>query len=177
MHIIDDFLEHPYIEREYAIRNHKENSPIKGVTYTKGGLKGMPCISEFYRLTLKGEEALFIHTDAPVSRTTVILYLNTPTQCLGGTAFYRHLPTGLEALPPDASPELMARLARDGHDRSKWVVTEACNMAWNRLLAFDSARFHAPFPATGWGDSPETGRLIQAWWLAEPLAIVKGHLA
>lgn len=127
---------------------------------------------EFFRLTLDGDILpTYIHNDLAMARKTGVLYLNQERQCKGGTAFWKHKETGLVAHPSPEELEALggesfiAQLQRDGLDESKWEQTGLVEMKWNRLLLFDSALFHSPYPRPGWGKGVEDGRLIQVYFL------------
>lgn len=128
--------------------------------------------TEFFRCTLAGDVLpTFIHNDTAMAKKTGILYLNPERTCKGGTAFWKHRESGLVAHPSDeelealGGPQYIEKLRADGLDESKWEQVGLIDMAWNRLLLFDSRLWHSPYPRAGWGNSIETGRLIQVYFL------------
>jgi hypothetical protein len=69
---------------------------------------------------------------------TVIIYMNPPEQCQGGTVLYRHLPTGhscnhlgIQYYKPDFKKA------------DKWEVEEKVPMKFNRALLCPAWRFHS----------------------------------
>lgn len=129
-------------------------------------------VQEFFRLTLEDSNLpTFVHNDTAMATTTGILYLNQKRQCAGGTAFWKHRETGLIAHPtPEQLDALggtafLQQLVADGLDESKWEQIGLVEMEWNRLLLFDSALFHSPYPRKGWGTTVEDGRLIQVYFM------------
>jgi len=102
-----------------------------------------------------------------------ILYLSRPEDCArpdaGGTDFFRHKRTGLEAVPQDP-----AKIATSGYDDvnaliedvvnrdtqvpAKWERTLRIPARFNRLLLFSPWQFHNAAP--GFGTNPENSRLV-----------------
>lgn len=83
---------------------------------------------------------------------TVIVYLNTPDQCRGGTNLYRHIPTG------DIHNEKGIDFYKpDYPDASKWELMETVKMKFNRALLCPAWRFHG-LDFT-FGDTKESARM------------------
>ena len=110
---------------------------------------------------------LTIHTDSQ-SDWTGLIYLNTPEQCRGGTAFYRHKATGLRGLPSKEDARRLGQslediesrtIGKDTQNMNAWDVVMLATMRFNRLILFRGHQFHSHTCA--WGDSPTTGRLTQ----------------
>lgn len=113
-----------------------------------------------------------IHVD-PGRDWAGLLYLSLPEDCQGGTSFWRHKALGIEQMPDD--PEEIARhgfksfedmrltlVRNDGLDRSKWELTMAVPMRFNRLVLFRSWLWHSH--TVNFGDRPENSRLTQLFF-------------
>jgi hypothetical protein len=121
------------------------------------------------RLTLKGDKGRSgVHIDP--CAVSGILYLSLPKDCRGGTEFFRHRRTSLDAVPHDIARINAAGYAdinalvedvvnRDTLSPSKWDRSFVAPMRFNRLILFSPWAFHNA--AAGFGDRAETGRLIQ----------------
>lgn len=119
-----------------------------------------------------------------------IVYLNTDEQCSGGTSFWRHRATGLQAFPRDDDPELPGLLQRydatdgrqlvermlgeavDSHrapllgSTSTWEMTKLVEMRFNRLILYPGRLFHTMhLDPEAFGDTPATRRLTQNLYL------------
>ena len=124
------------------------------------------------RLTRKGAKGRSgVHIDP--AAYSGILYLSRPEDCArpdaGGTDFYRHKRTGLEAVPQDP-----ARIAASGYNDINALVEDVVNKdtthpakwervlrvpaRFNRLLLFSPWQFHDAAP--GFGTTPEDSRLV-----------------
>lgn len=124
------------------------------------------------RLTPKGAKGKSgVHIDP--AAYSGILYLSRPEDCAradaGGTDFFRHKRTGLEAVPQDP-----ARIAASGYSDinalvedvvnkdttmpAKWERTLRVPARFNRLLLFSPWQFHNAAP--GFGTTPEDSRLV-----------------
>jgi len=126
------------------------------------------------RLTLAGDRGRYrVHVDVGVEWSGV-LYLNRPEQCQGGTIFYRHHATGTERAPVSAEELARCRFAtaqqaldrilgEDSNDETKWDQLTTVPMRFNRLVLFRPWLWHSG--TAGFGDSPETGRLVQLFFL------------
>jgi len=120
-----------------------------------------------FRITLAGEPSRYlVHADPTVLAWVGVAYLNTPEQCRGGTAFFRH--KGLNSdRTPLSEAELRAYgpatvgelLQQDGNDPDKWEHLMTVPMRFNRLILYRPWLWHSAGEA--FGDSLQTGRLIQ----------------
>jgi len=173
--IFDNFLADPYARREAALKADYEPVPdpsgalFPGIAqyesddwaFMQNNLPGKPAY-EFFRLTLANDKLpTFIHNDLSMARTTGILFLNEPETEAGGTAFWRHKEQNCDSINPKEDP---SQYVADGLDETKWECRRIVEMRFNRLILFDSALWHSPFPRAGWGDSPANGRLIQVYF-------------
>lgn len=154
--------------------------PIQGLDEAVGariGARLQPAAGtthQFCRLTLRGDTGRSgVHIDPCFY--SGILYLSLPEHCRGGTEFFRHRRTGLDRVPQDAR-ELAAsgyadinRLIEDVVNGdtlkpARWERTMTVPMRFNRLILFSPWLFHNSAP--GFGDRPETGRLVHLMFFA-----------
>jgi hypothetical protein len=197
--IIDDFLKDPWAARraalalEYDQANQHGNFPglnssapldMQGVNGAVSRLVGMEMVGApgtqhgHCRLTRKGDKGKSgVHID-PASYSG-ILYLSRPEDCAkpdaGGTDFFRHRRTGLEAVPHDP-----ARIAASGYNDvngliedvvnrdttipAKWEQVMRVPARFNRLLLFSPWQFHNAAP--GFGKTSEDARLVMLLFFA-----------
>lgn len=115
-----------------------------------------------FRLDYASETpSLPVHFDTELGGDyAAVLYLNLPSQCAGGTAFWRHGASALGLLPANASPETEAKYRADGADPGLWICESVVAMAWNRLLVYPTDYFHSRLPFAGFGSTPSDGRMI-----------------
>ena len=126
------------------------------------------------RLTLRSDRGLSgVHIDPAFY--SGILYLSLPEQSAGGTDFYRHKRTRLERVPttPDAivgagygniNDLIEDVVNKDTLKPSAWEKSFTAPMRFNRLILFSPWMFHNSRP--GFGDTPETGRLVYLMFFA-----------
>jgi Family of unknown function (DUF6445) len=197
--IIDDFLKDPWAARraalalEYDPAKQHGNFPglnssapldMAGVNSAVSRLLGTPMTGApgtqhgHCRLTLKGDRGKSgVHIDP--AAYSGILYLSRPEDCAkpgaGGTDFFRHRRTGLEAVPQDP-----ARIAASGYGEvnaliedvvnkdttlpAKWERTMRVPARFNRLLLFSPWQFHNAAP--GFGTTADDGRLVMLLFFA-----------
>ncbi len=126
----------------------------------------------FFRRNLKGEFAKDeVHQDTEVSPAVAILYLNRPEHCSGGTMLWQHKETGAELFPDARALRLsgkspnreQGKFIRDWQNKDAWEPVELLEMKFNRLVAYDCARFHSRYPREAFGTTPEDARTI---WLS-----------
>jgi len=103
----------------------------------------------------------WVHSDHTTNRAGV-LFLTPDAPPSAGTSFFRHQETGLDVYPDD--PELRAQTDRDAGDFGKWSKTDAVANMFNRLVIFDSNRFHSADHY--FGDGLEDGRLFQTFFFS-----------
>jgi hypothetical protein len=191
--IIDDFLQDPWAARRAALAldydpakqfgnfpglnssTPLDTSGVDSAVSRVIGTKLGPAPGTQHgtcRLTRKGDKGKSgVHID-PASYSG-ILYLSRPEDCArpdaGGTDFFRHRRTGLEAVPLDG-----ARIAASGYDDvnaliedvvnrdtlmpAKWERTLRVPARFNRLLLFSPWQFHNAAP--GFGTTPDNARLV-----------------
>ena len=187
--IIDDFLDDPMEFRDmaatldYPVPLEKTNYPgrnarrrilVEGLDNEVSKLVGEKLVPTpgtshaKLRLTLASDTGkAAVHTDS--SHWSGILYLTLPKYCLGGTSFYRHLPSSMDHVPYNKAQLAAAGLSdfsevgeklllADTNDPEKWEKIMNLPMRFNRLVLFRPWLYHNAGP--GFGDSIENGRLI-----------------
>lgn len=121
-----------------------------------------------FRMNLAGElPHSWVHSDDICARYASVLYLNTPEQCKGGTAFWRHAALDTDRLP---SKEMLGggiyadwyyqMMTREWKDLTFWKQVGLIPMQFNRFITYPTCLFHSRFPFEGFGKGPEDGRLI-----------------
>lgn len=91
----------------------------------------------------------------------VLVFLNTDEECRGGTAFYRHVETGLECLPGEwlAARDFEREYLSGGQSeadnywlahRGMWEPIGQATMKFNRLVVFPGHLFHGAWHEPGW---------------------------
>lgn len=122
-----------------------------------------------FRVNLAGEMPhSWVHSDDICAQFASVLYLNTPEQCTGGTAFWRHHRLGMNRLltreelgargyDPDSFYSMMTR---EWKDLGAWRMTALLPMAFNRFITYPTKFFHSRYPFEGFGRGPADGRLI-----------------
>lgn len=194
--IFDDFLTDPMAARERALALGYDpamkagNYPglmsdqpldVVGLDAAVSSLVGEPLVAAegtmhgHCRLTLRADRGVTgVHIDP--SNYSGILYLSLPEHCRGGTEFFRHRRTGLDAVPLDIARIHAAGYSninalvedvvnRDTRSPSKWERSFVVPMRFNRLVLFSPWMFHNAAP--GFGDRPANGRLIQTLFFAK----------
>ena len=194
--IIDDFISDPMAARNAALGldydpdNKHGNYPghistkpldIQGLddrvsAIINAPVKPAPDTSHGHcRVTLKGDKGRSgVHIDPAFY--SGILYLSLPEHCKGGTEFFKHKPTGLERVPTDplaigkaGYPDINALIDdvvnKDTLHSARWERTMRVPMRFNRLILFSPWMFHNSGAA--FGNSPETGRLVNLMFFAK----------
>lgn len=193
LQIVDDFLRDPWAARRAALAleydSAKQYGNFPGLNSSAPldtravdaavsrllGVKLGPAPGTQHghcRLTPKGAKGRSgVHIDP--AAYSGILYLSRPEDCAkpeaGGTDFFRHRRTGLEAVPQDA-----AKVAASGYGDINALIEDVVNKdtaypgqwervmrvpaRFNRLLLFSPWQFHDAAP--GFGTTPEDSRLV-----------------
>jgi hypothetical protein len=167
----------------YSGRNSKQALINQGIVDGLSRVCGEPLAPAprsavgHFRIGLAGDTPRQdIHID-PYRDWGGVVYFNTPEQCLGrgGTSFWRHRELGLDGMPLSwtekdieryrykSYEEMRVALAEgDGNDRAKWDHLMTVPMRFNRCILFRAWLWHSH--AENFGDSMETGRLIQVFF-------------
>jgi len=104
----------------------------------------------FMRLSLAGVHVPHqSHHDGLMGQFSLMLYLNRPEHCRGGTSLVRHV-----------SGDDMAHWEADHSRPEMWQVYSMCEMAPNRAFIFRADLMHRAEPIGGFGDNPTNGRLV-----------------
>lgn len=122
----------------------------------------------FWRLDLAGEiPHSFCHADDNIAHFAALLYINTPEQCHGGTAFWKHQ-NGETEMPSDEwlrdrdidVDAFKQQMNADWKNPDCWEFHGFVGMAFNRCAIYPTARFHSRVPAEAFGTGPVDGRLV-----------------
>lgn len=191
--IIDDFLADPYAARRAALGLEYDptrqfgnfpglnsSTPLDTAAVDDAvsrllGIRLGPAPGTQHghcRLTMKGAKGKSgVHIDP--AAYSGILYLSRPEDCAkpqaGGTDFFRHRRTGLEAVPQDPArvaasgyPDVNALVEdvvnKDTTSPAKWERMLRIPARFNRLLLFSPWQFHDAAP--GFGTTAEDSRLV-----------------
>lgn len=112
----------------------------------------------FTRLSLQGVEVPHqAHNDATHGMMSLMVYLNRPEHCKGGTEFVT-MSGDMEYGPADDYELEKWRMWTN--EPPLWDRSGICNMKPNRAFIFDSRLMHRALPIGGFGDSPANGRLV-----------------
>lgn len=132
---------------------------------------GKPIIPRLscFRLNLAGElPHSWVHSDGICASYASVLYLNPAEQCAGGTAFWKHIPLGINKLPSRQMLEaigieadfFMRQMSYDWKKLDLWEKIDFVEMRWNRFITYPTSLFHSRYPFEGFGKNAEDGRLI-----------------
>ncbi len=192
--IVDDFLQDPSVLREAALklsypmqnamfagRNSIERLAISGLAGQVSKLVGEDLVP-IEPLHSHGKCRITLAQDMGRSRIHVdrshwsgILYLSAPSDCAGGTEFYRHRRTGMDRWPINQEELEATGMATLDHLRSeivekdsnhpdKWELTMQVPMRFNRLLLLRPWFWHTA--SAGFGDGLDNGRLVYLMFFA-----------
>jgi hypothetical protein len=127
-----------------------------------------------YRLGARGEkDDTFCHADGLYAKWAAVVYL-TKLVRVGGTAFWMHVPTGLDQVPDDSLMNLAGfnhelwhkHLTAETNVKERWALAGFAGFKFNRLVTYPTSMFHSRVPndiTEPFGSSPSDGRLI---WVA-----------
>ena len=103
----------------------------------------------------------YIHADIDCGAWAGVLYLNTPEQRFGGTAFWRHIETGWDGMMNGSiAPDVARQIASDGKDDSMWELTTKVGMEFNRFITYPTWLFHSRYPNHIEAPDVASGRLV-----------------
>lgn len=175
--ILDNFLAEDVYQR---LRAHADTlsfagevNPLDGVLYPgistdipaevrKAVLAAAPKardITMFMRLSLAGVPVPHqAHTDSVMGRMSMMLYLNRPEHCQGGTSFVRHKKTGMVINPRDQFEQRVWEL--DTNKSRAWEIYDQIDMRSNRCAFFPANLMHRAEPVGGYGTDATNGRLV-----------------
>lgn len=113
------------------------------------------------RIHLKGDAGRDpIHWDSCMSEYGSVLYLPPPGAPFTGTAFFTDKLTGWSEVPDGVSDLDVQRLGSQSRDINKWSSNGFVGAIPGRLVAYPCKKFHSRFPFEGFGETPETARLV-----------------
>jgi hypothetical protein len=152
-------------------------SPVDGVKYP--GIAAVPEWAQeevrqqvgipsylFSRISPKGTRAPHrAHNDDAMGRWTMIIYLNRPEHCEGGTSIVQHKETGIYRGP--CSHEDVLVWKKDTNNSNKWRVIKMMPMESNTAVIYPSTLFHQSEPDGGFGDVPRNARLVMVGFFDE----------
>lgn len=98
-----------------------------------------------------------VHTDKLMGEWSMMLYMNRPEHCNGGTSVLKHI-NGMDQHP--ATEDDVQVWNEDMNDAGKWIITDFARMKTNRAFIFRSDLFHRAEPVGGFGRGPRNGRLV-----------------
>jgi hypothetical protein len=174
--IVDNFLDEAMYNR---LRAHADTlsfagvqNPVDGVVYPGISTDIPDDVKRFILRTLQPRDyTLFMrlslagvpvphqaHTDSLMGTKSLMLYLNRPEHCKGGTSFVKHIRTGMISDPRDKFEEALWKL--DTNKRKAWEIYEQVDMKSNRAAIFPSKLMHRAEPSGGFGKDAQTGRLV-----------------
>lgn len=175
--IVDNFLDYFEDWRAWAdgLAYTDEVNPVDSVSYpgiyrhvpTWGiqqriqAVIGIPVLirTAFLRLSPEGVHVPHqAHSDSVMGAYSLMLYLNRPEDCLGGTALVRHRGSGMQTDPQ--TQEGLEIWTRDMNDPTAWETYSLCEMKTNRAFIFRSDLMHCAFPTGGFGENPMNARLV-----------------
>lgn len=119
--------------------------------------------SMFFRITNVDTDQAFIHSDRETGAHTCVVYLSDHDD--SGTAFFKHLPTGLTEMPSNEEMRnagIFDSMISDmvSREPANWEQVDYVQGIFNRALIFDAPLFHSRYPLTGIGTGVDDGRLV-----------------
>lgn len=113
----------------------------------------------FVRMSPEGVKAPHqAHNDISMGQHSLMLYMNRPKHCQGGTSLVRHIETGIDRTPE--TQEQADVLIADANDYDKWKVVETAEMQPNRAFIFDAGLMHRAEPVEGFGTNQRDSRMV-----------------
>lgn len=113
----------------------------------------------FLRLSTEGVTVPHqAHNDESMGNWAMMIYVNRPEHCAGGTEFIDHVDHPMANGPTDdAGVEVWKR---DNNDKNKWMVIDTVKMGSNKALVFPAKRMHRAVDPVSFGTTPKDGRLL-----------------
>lgn len=176
---INNFFDDFYHVRKYYDEHEYEEviNPVDGKPYP--GIGRVPKHLEtevrrkvgepnylFTRLSLEGGVTPHrAHNDQTMGEYTMIIYLNRPEDCQGGTSIVQHKETGVYRGP--LTEEFVQTWERDTNNSNKWRVIKHFEMQTNSAVIYPSTLFHWSEPEGGFGQDQTDGRLVMVGFFDE----------
>ena len=164
--VIDDFYQNPDQVRQFALRQEffvkgnfpgPRSAPVLNDSITNWRIDPYE-YNGAYQFSIQGDVTLYMLT-LQLGPGVVYLTPHAPP-ANAGTAFFRHLQTGIEFYPEE--PEQRRRVDEDSSAWDRWAVTDQIGNRLNRLISFRGARFHSS--QGHFGNSKEDARLFQTFF-------------
>lgn len=136
-------------------------------------LNPVPSVSYFYKASLGHSTTSWIHSDNALGGYASILYLPPLSgRQHSGTMTFTHKATGLSGIPLDheISAAALDEIQRDHDNADAWIVDDVFAEKLGRLVVYPTNRFHARFPRFGYGENPETSRIVLVSFLTRATA-------
>lgn len=120
----------------------------------------------FFRVCNAETEGAYVHSDREHGAYTAVVYLSEHDEEDFGTGFYRNRRTGEQEMRSFADlredPDEFARLKTEMVDGGEqfWEQTSFVRGKFNRAVVFEAPLYHARRPRHGFGNDPETGRMV-----------------
>ena len=178
--IVDDFYSNPDEVRKFALQQPfdvKGNYPGKRTKshISKGTKKYIQDIVEFhtkstishwpendyngaFQYTTQQDRSWY-HVD-PTTNWAGIIYLTPNAPLSGGTSFYRSKIDGTMYSETTKTPPLK----NFSQDHTKWECVDRVGNVYNRLILFNSKRYH--ISDDYWGQGLHDGRLFQTFFFS-----------
>lgn len=176
IHVHDDVLEDPDGFRQRAVAQrfqtvHDDVVVFHGMAACPDPAVAMFLVSQypklrptlsFFRRSPEGQEqAHWIHEDRSVGRATALYYMNPHPPEGDGTNFFRNRRTGAIASTQPYGSEAWLDEARAWGDLDQWELDTHIPGRYNRLVVFDSARYHSRAMFDNYGAvETDTARLL-----------------
>lgn len=183
--VVDNFVAYPDEIRNSAIVTgfgswHPTNTVIGYQNYDGVNINGMhsPLVkalthamgcsiypaSMIFRVTGEKSDPARIHSDRMFADYSCIVYLSIENEP-SGTAFYQHLPSGRDEMPPleqmVETPEFeQHKREMDEASEEIWKQVHFVHGKYNRALIFKAPLYHARIPKICKGTTPEYSRMI-----------------
>lgn len=178
LQIFDQFLESYAQLKQFCVECEfkDEKNPVDGVVYPhicrevpgdvakevfdklsqfKGQLISNPTL--FLRMSPSGVHVPHqAHTDIVMGQYSLMLYLHE--QASSGTAFLRHVMTGISYQPVLAG--FTNIIQEDMNNPEAWAVYQRVLSKENRAVIFDAGCIHRAEPVGGFGDTQANARIV-----------------
>lgn len=178
--VIDNFYDNPISIRNFALKQHFKSAPyypgIRTKSFANIDVKNkiqdiiLPFagrITDFnlytddngsFQLTTS-EDRSWIHTDSKHFNWAGIVYLTPDAPITSGTSFYRHINGFFNS---DEKELTNVDIGKHGRDSSKWELVDKVGNIFNRLILFNTKRYHSSNDY--FGKDLYDGRLFQVFF-------------
>ena len=151
-----DGVEYPGVDRRVPAEVGLE--VFKRVRECIGEDVELSSVPPFFRLSPSGQAYPHqAHDDHTMGTWTLVVYLNRPEHCVGGTSLLAHN-EGWYAAP--YSTQQFSTWERDANIRNAWRIRKSFPMVSNTGVLFPSHYLHRSEPVGGFGIGARDGRLV-----------------